>query len=176
MMKNKIIPNGFTIVELFIVIAIMGVLLLATSYQFSRWIRRYNIEKDIKQMQIDLLYAKKVAMNKNITHFFRVNTSDKKTYDVIEDRNRNEQLDLTDCSTNNDCTILSYTTKYDLSWSSLDVINFNSRGISNGNKTFCIFSNVSPAVDCIVISNTRINIGKIINQGGGCNESNCEPK
>ncbi len=176
MMKNKIFSNGFTIVELVIVIAIMGVLLLIASYQFSRWIRRYNIEKDIRQMQIDLLYAKKMAMNKNITQFFRVDTSDKRTYEVIEDRNRNEQLDSTDCSANNDCIILRYTAKYNLSWSSSDDISFDNRGISNENKTFCIFSNVSPAVDCIVISNTQINIGKIIDQGGGCNASNCEQK
>lgn len=174
-MKKYFPYNGFTIVELIIVIAIMGLFLIVASYQFGRWMRRFNIEKDIREMHIDLLYARKIAMNRNITQFFNIDALVKKSYEVVEDRNRNETLDSSNCQTGNDCAIISYQTKYPIDASNGFTLSFDNRGIG-GENTFCIFSDVSPNVDCIVISNTRINIGKIINQSGGCKSENCRQK
>lgn len=174
-MKKHLSRKGYNIIELIVVMVIMGIFLVAFSYQISRWIRRYNIEGDIRQMHIDLLYAKKIAMNRNITEFFQINAVDKKTYIIVEDSNRNETLDSADCQSGNDCRILRYVAKNNISSTSYDAISFDYRGIGD-NQTYCIFSSVSPAVDCIVVSNTSINIGKIINQAGGCNANNCRQK
>lgn len=174
-MKKQFFSKGFTAVELLIVIVIMGIFLVAVSLQISRWARRYSIERDIRQMHIDLLYAKKIAMDRNISQFFRVNAANKNDYEVVEDRNRNDTLDATDCQAGNDCTILRYTSKYNISWSNSNELSFDHRGIASDNNTFCIFSSVSPQFDCIVISNTRINIGKLKIQGV-CNANNCNQK
>ena len=70
-----------------------------------------------------------------------------------------------------------------------DRIDFNTRGIVQPaatplGGTICIFtdfdgdgvSDSDPDYDCIVISATRINMGKIPDQVGACNSANCDAK
>ncbi len=52
---------------------------------------------------------------------------------------------------------------------------FGSRGISNRQGTICVPSNVSPDVDCIVVSWTRIHKGKLRRQDSPCDSENCKP-
>jgi hypothetical protein len=81
-----------------------------------------------------------------------------------------------------------------VTWSDLaDIqIEFTARGLSNDNKTMCVFtdfvnnttllpppdgiSDYNPDYDCMVISATRINLGKLTTQdtaGGACDSTNC---
>jgi len=63
-----------------------------------------------------------------------------------------------------------------MNWNGAATLRFNARGLSNTNKTICVFSTHNPSHDCIVVSSTRIHMGKIKNQSGGCDDANCEAK
>ena len=64
------------------------------------------------------------------------------------------------------------------------IINFDRRGFVQPRGqalggTICLFTDNAPDYDCIVISQTRINIGKLSkqpNDGGVCNSGNCDIK
>jgi hypothetical protein len=58
-------------------------------------------------------------------------------------------------------------------------VEFTTRGLSNDNKTICINSDDDADYNCIEISPTRINIGKLttkIPDGGACDSVNCVAK
>ncbi len=60
--------DGVTLIELLIVIAIGGILVIALGFEFVGWMARYRVESQIKTMQADLLNARQRAMEKNIQY------------------------------------------------------------------------------------------------------------
>ena len=50
--------DGFTLIELIIVIAIIGILAVALGFQFTGWMARYQVESQIKAMHSDLMTAR----------------------------------------------------------------------------------------------------------------------
>jgi len=72
------------------------------------------------------------------------------------------------------------TVQYALTWAGGTVV-FDRRGIieptaSPLGATLCVFTQNDPDSDCIIIAPTRMNIGKILNQGGVCDAANCQAK
>ncbi|HLA00790.1 MAG TPA: prepilin-type N-terminal cleavage/methylation domain-containing protein, partial [Thermodesulfovibrionales bacterium] len=74
--------NGITLIELIIVISIIGILAVALGFEFTGWMGGYRVESQMKEMYVDLMDARARAMQRNRTHFVRLNNS---SYSIYED-------------------------------------------------------------------------------------------
>ncbi|OGW52286.1 MAG: hypothetical protein A2Y81_06955 [Nitrospirae bacterium RBG_13_43_8] len=188
-MKN----SGVTLIELIVAISVMGILVVALGFTFFGWMGSYKAESQIKEMYIDLMNAKARAMQKNRTHFVTLTTT---RYTIYEDTNPAPDGNGI-LATVSDTQVLqkNLNPDYPITWSDLadTQIDFTRRGLSNDNKTVCIFtdfvnndypidrtpdgvSDNHPDYDCMVISATRMNLGQLTTQGGACDSTNCVAK
>jgi len=78
-MKEK----GVTLIELIVVIAIIGIIVVAFGFSFNNWIGKYRVESQIKEMYTDLMNARARAMQRNRVHFVQINSST--SYSIYED-------------------------------------------------------------------------------------------
>jgi len=183
-MNNK----GITLIELIIVISIIGILVVALGFSFQGWIGGYNVERGIKEMYIDLMNARARAMQKNRVHFVSLVTTQ---YTVQEDISPWPDGDgLLTAGDNTRPT--GYTdpipllqknldSRYPITWSDIaDLqIDFTKKGLSNDTKTICSNTKADADYNCIEISASRINLGKLttkIPDGGACLSGNCVAK
>lgn len=177
--------NGFSLIELLIVMVILGILAGLGTVSFRGWVRKNELESQVKEMYTDLMNARLTAMHRNTNHIISlsvnkmsgsVDTNGDGVGDTglcIWSRGKGDPVDG-GCP---DDKSLSYKKlAYPMTWNGATTLGFNARGLSNTNKTICVFSTLNPSHDCIVISSTRIRMGKLINQSGGCNDGNCEAK
>lgn len=158
-------PNerGFSLVEMVIVVAIIGILLAIASIFGKPWIDKYNAEGQIRQMHADLLQARMKAMEKNKQYFVVVNTS---SYQVIEDTNENGTIDVSPTDTYLPLVPLKY------SVITGGTITMDQRGlVSADTYTTIQFNTLSgkPEYNCISWNQTRITIGSM-------NGTNCIPR
>jgi type IV fimbrial biogenesis protein FimT len=160
--------DGLSLVEMLIVIAIAGILIAIATIQFGQWNRKYNIEREIKELYSDLMNARSLAMNRNRFHFVSLAANQYTIRDDSNDNGVNESADA---------LVLQKNTINSIVWNGTGSnINFDKKGFARNERTICIFSNVSPGYDCIVVSETRINMGRIQNQGGACATDNCQQR
>jgi prepilin-type N-terminal cleavage/methylation domain-containing protein len=158
--------NGFTLVELLIVIVIIAILLAMATLNFSAWSRKHNMEAQVKQMYTDMLSAKVDAMHKR--RQFTVNTN------VITN-----SYTITDVTTG---TVVQKTLKFPVTTSAGAGINlaltFDVNGLNitaNAPQTICLqTSDASLAYDAIIIDQVKINLAK--RTGGNCVIANCTIK
>lgn len=173
--------NGVTLVELIIVISIIGILVIALGFSFEGWMGKYKVESQMKEMHIDLMNTRANAMSRTRVHFFTIPTA---TSYTIYDDDSNGAIEVPDgdgtlqtAGVTPDTQLPGFpkTVSYDLTWGGGN-IEFSTRGTITNFGTICAFTALDPDYDCIVISQTRINIGKIANQAGACNDANCVVK
>lgn len=165
--------NGFSLVELLIVIVIMGTLATIAGIYANSMLQRYAIEGQIREMYADLMNARARAMQRNRTHFASLTAG---ALTVYEDTNTapdgNGILEPA-----SDRLVLQKTLKKSMTPASS--MTFDSKGMAASNQTLCIFNTVAPSFDCMIVSATRINTGKILVQnvdGGACDAANCLAK
>ena len=173
--------NGFTLIELIITVAIVGVLTAAAAATATNFVRKYRVESQAQALFNDILTARIQAMHTNVVHFVRIQQGSG-GYSVYRDANNDGNL-----QTATDRIIPmdgSKFVRYPITWSNADdnapgggselVLSFNARGIAEVSRTVCVVSpNVRPRYDCIKISQTRAAIGKMNDQTGGCQSANC---
>jgi len=176
--------RGITLIEIVVVVSIIAILVLALAFSFQGWMGKYRVESGIKQIYVDLMNTRARAMTRNRFHFTDFPTAT--SYRLIEDTNGNSASN----PGAGDNTLSTKTVDYAVTWAG-GTIQFDNRGIvlpsaTPLGATICIFtdydgdgSNLSdfdPDSDCIVISQTRINTGKLTAQntaGGACDDANC---
>ena len=180
MRKSEMKNNGVTLTELLVVIAIVGILVVALGFSFQDWIGRYKVEAQTKQIYFDLMDARARAMQFNRIYLadFPTTTS----YRVGEDTNESGAIDAGE-----PLPTFPKTSEYVLNVFERDDatlitapriitnvrINFDKRGLITSTGAAVLFnpatpttgiisltSTVGPDYDCIVISSTRINIGR----------------
>ncbi len=77
--------RGVTLVELLVAMGIIGILLVVLAFNYQNWMGRYNVEKAVKDLYSDLMFAKMEAMTK--AHSYIVDFPTAKSYRLIEDTN-----------------------------------------------------------------------------------------
>ncbi|MFA4918609.1 MAG: GspH/FimT family protein [Thermodesulfovibrionales bacterium] len=159
--------DGVTLIELIVVVSVIAVLVFALGFTFQRWMGGYKIESQVKELHVDLMNARARAMQRNRIHFVVANAGD---YQVYEDTDEDGAIPLPiDAGDTRilrpDPKPLTYPVE-STSWTG--TITMDTRGLVSPNNTtirFAIGSN-TPDYDCLVLSATRINIGK---WDGTCN-------
>ncbi|MEZ0329753.1 MAG: GspH/FimT family pseudopilin [Dissulfuribacterales bacterium] len=153
--------DGFTVVELLVVIAIMAIFSSLSVWGFSSWKARYGVESATKEIYATLMKARNDASTTNTPYLV---TFAAHSVQAGPDADGDGNIDGTPIT-------LDYST-YTVNFA-LTPISFDRRGLADtggvDNQTISITSSASginPAVDCIVVSATRINLGKMT--GGAC--------
>lgn len=144
---------GMTLIELAIVVSIIGIL-LAITVSFQGWIRKYNIERTIREIHSDILKAKYLAYSENRVFCIDVgpnSISIKGDYDPYPDGDG-------DCNDLGDRIITRRNTPYQLLNNFSNTFNFQKDGFSNKNGNIRIDKG-SSYVNCIDIYFTRVSIG-----------------
>jgi len=155
MMNNR----GFTLTELMVAIVIISILIGVAGYSMRGRMMGYRVENQVKGMYADLMNARARAMQRNRSHFIQVTAAN---YQIFEDTNENG---VYDAGIDNPIWPIAKPLEYTPSWT--NTIIMDTRGLVSNNVTplgatiiFNIGSNVTD-YDCIVLSTTRINIGKM---------------
>lgn len=153
-MMNK---KGFSLIELIVVIAILGILLSIAAISGRDWLERYKVEGQITEMYTDLMNARVSALQRNRVFFVTLAANQ---YAVYEDTNPAPDGDGV-LQTTQDLLVMRKTAQYTLNFTAAN-FNFTQNGlVSMGNGTIWIISTANPASDCIALASTRILMGKM---------------
>ncbi len=160
--------SGFSLVELVVIIAIMGILMTIATLNFNQWMVKNSVEAQVRQMASDFSQLRVKAFTLKQRHSITVNR-DSYVFKSYSSENENEFLG----------TVLTSGTKmvqFPLKKASGayyggEVYEMDVRGMSSDKYTiFLEHSNsASPALDCLTLHTLRINPGKK-------NGSNCDDK
>jgi prepilin-type N-terminal cleavage/methylation domain-containing protein len=155
--------NGFTLVEILVTIAILGILLGIVGISARDWLVRYQVEGQTKQMYADLMNARVSAMQRNQVFFVTIAANQ---YAIYEDTDPSPDGDGV-LQTANDRLLMQKTAQYTLASNpTLTIFNFTANGLASfSTSTSTVVdvwcqSTTQPAADCIEISLTRIIMGK----------------
>lgn len=162
--------SGFTLVELMVVVAIIGIVLAIASMNFSQWNDKYTVESYTKEIHSILMRARNDAANTNTQNLVTLAanqvqvTLDDDEDGIVEATDGNGGVDAGEPTTTKPYPrfVINFT-------AARNPIVFDRRGITNDTQTISITDyspNAAPGVDCIVVANTRINMGLMRVIGG----------
>ena len=178
-------------IELLVVITVIGVLAVALGLSFQGWQGKYRVEATVKGIYSDMMDARQMALNRNLIYFVDFNQPapppQMGSYRVVEDSNNNNVLYAAAPAIAAGNTVLPTYPKvvdYAITWAG-GAITIDKKGIVQPavdsdvdpltDEVLCIVtvSDVDPDLDCLLVSQTRINLGKLTTWGGACDELNC---
>jgi type II secretion system protein H len=167
-MKN----NGFSLVELIVAMVIIGILLSVAVINFNQWMTKSNVEKQANEIYMELAEARELALHTRQPRSVRVSANS------LVFRRYTSDADL---ESGAGVLIKTKTLRYPITpstWSdpsanpniTAEDILFTTRGIVDQPTpiSICVYSTVGPAVDAVVVVQSRVATGKIKVQGGAC--------
>ncbi len=162
-MMNK---NGFTLIELIVVLGIIFILLAIAGISGKAWLDKYRVETQMKEMFVDLMHARVSAMQRNRLHIVTFNPSVAAAtqYTIYEDTNPLPDGDGA-LQTASDRQVMQKNINpiYAVQTGAIR-IDFNPKGLVSAGlvdtqTTVRVNGSFGSAYDCIVISLTRIRMG-----------------
>lgn len=160
-MKN----HGFSLIELIVVIGIMGIIMSIAAINFSQWQIKNNIERQANEMYMEIAEARQLALNTKQarTIRFSANSLVFRRYTTDTDLESGEGVVVKTKALQYTITRNSWVAPSDNpNITDADIL-FTTRGIMDQPtpKAICIYSAVNPALDAIVIVESRVAAGKI---------------
>lgn len=155
--------SGFTLVEFMIVIAILGIV-AASALTFPPFMQRSSVESYAKEIKTLLTKARNDAATTNTRQLVLLAANQVQSGpDILPVGAPDGVIDAGLIATKN-------YPKFTINFSAANnPIAFDRRGLTNDNQTISITgynAGVAPAVDCVVVFFTRINVGRM--NGGNC--------
>jgi prepilin-type N-terminal cleavage/methylation domain-containing protein len=148
--------GGFTLVEILIALAIVGIVVMLATSTFQGMMEKYRVEGETKQMFADLMDVRGRAMQRNRSFFVQINTNDYKLYeDTDPTPDGDGVLDNTA-----DTPVANVNVRHEMYPGGLSGFRFNRNGIASVTGTIRLSSTAQPDYDCITVRETRIKMGK----------------
>jgi len=153
--------RGFTLIELLIVIALIGILLSAATFGFSQYSRKSKMESQTRFLYGDLMEYRTKAMYEKRNWTFKMSAAGYGIYS----------------STNTDVSpVTAVVLKHPVDVAStVTEIEFDTHGLTDNIGSVCVTSANNAVVDSVVISKTRVQIGKK-REGTNCVSTNIDAK
>ncbi|HEY6838611.1 MAG TPA: prepilin-type N-terminal cleavage/methylation domain-containing protein [Geobacteraceae bacterium] len=146
--------NGFTLVEVVVVMAIIATLMVIATLNFREFSRKCGIENQTKMLYVDLMKLRSHALFERQHHAVKLTPTLFAIYSSHEASGE---------------PIARRHLRYPITNSEI-VLNFNERGLLDGSfgRSICTSDDASPAAyDSLVVFTTRIQMGKR-EHGGAC--------
>jgi prepilin-type N-terminal cleavage/methylation domain-containing protein len=160
--------GGFTLVEILIAIAIVGILAVIAVGNFGGMNEKYKVEAETKQLYADLMDARGRAMQRNRASFVQISDNSYRTYE-----DTSPAPDGDGAFQNADALITNANVSHVIATGSIAVplnFNFNRNGIASVTGFIRVSSTAQPDYDCIWIRATRIKMGQYNATGNTCAE------
>lgn len=160
--------RGFTLIEVLIVIAIIGIISAIGTFQFNAYFIKSAIESQTRQMYTDIIEQRSRALFEKRNRGVRIASTVLSLYSSA-----NDAAPRTVIGNPFETKVL----KYPITSNNNSDIIFDTGGMLDtvSNKTICISATNSASIDSIVVSETRIRLGKL-KVGTNCNENNVSAK
>lgn len=149
--------KGFSLVELIIVIAIIGIASGIATLNFNQWKKKTSVEKETRELYSDLNEARLQSIYTKKRHsiaFLTANSYALKQYSSLNEATAGGTIRQTKTTQNT-------MTQKDGTALTLDSVFFNIRGFTSDNKTIRFNPSDVAAFDCIIVSASRTNLGKM---------------
>lgn len=155
-------PRGFTLIEVLLVITVIGILAAISMFQLTEFFKKSGIESQTRQMYSNMMEQRSKALFEKKTRRVKVTAS---TFSLYS----SEVLTA--------IPIASTNLKYPIESDNYTDILFDASGMIGNvsNQSICIVETNSSSVDSIVVSETRIRLGKK-KEGTSCDADNINAK
>ncbi len=162
--------SGFSLLEMIVVVLILLTMLAIAVPYLSRYMKKYNTQKEITKIYSDLSLQRFKSMNTGIPHGIRFDSSTQYTIFTLDDKNYNLKFD--GVSEEKDATTV--TLKYPLNGIAPgSVIMFGDEGVARSSNwsfgSFTLYINYPARHNCIKVYISRIAMGEY-------NAGKCEVK
>jgi prepilin-type N-terminal cleavage/methylation domain-containing protein len=158
--------GGFTLVEMMIAIAIVGIVVTIAVSNFQGMMEKYRVEDETKQMFADLMVARGRAMQRNRVFFIQISANGYKTFE-----DTNPAPDGNNNLESSDTQVAGVTVKHTITpTGGLSDFRLNRNGIASVTGSIRFSSTTKPDYDCITVNATRIKMGQYNATDNACVE------
>ena len=152
--------NGFTTIELLVVVAIVVILIAMASLYMRRMLVKARVEQQAQQIYSDLVSARSRAMNRNRIQFVQINLGNSQ-YQIWDDTFPAPDGD--GILTPGNDTLVTSTITLDQLWvnpAGFTQFQFANNGVISGTGVIGLTNTYEAVFDCISVSPTRIRLGR----------------
>jgi type IV fimbrial biogenesis protein FimT len=158
--------GGFTMLEIMIALAILGIVVVIAVSNFEGLMEKYRVEGETKQMFADLMDARGRAMQRNRVSHVQIAANGYKTFEDTDPTPDGDNI-----LTGSDTQVASVTVNRAIApTAGLSAFLFNRNGIASATGTIRLITPAHPDYDCITVKATRIKMGQINAGTGTCDE------
>jgi len=155
--------RGFSLIELIVVMALIGILVSVATLDFNSWQRKSTVEAQVKELYADIQDARMKAAYTKSTYRVEITSPQLVTF-----RRYSSGADVAGTVVKTKKLPVAVTTN--MTPPIPTSIDFNTSGIMSDpdQKVICVTTTVDASYDAIIISGALTGMGKQTNRGADC--------